>query len=564
MASSRLHHHWGWVVTGATCIAFYFSYGFILSFSVLFVTFQREFGSSATSTAWVGSLPFGLSAIVAPLVNLLIERIGYRAVVVIGISMISLGLILTSFMQSLAPMYFTYSALFGVGTGCILMGSLNLILKYFPRENATGGVVLPMASSNLGMLSLGPLTFYLENKFGWRNTLRIGAGMIMGIALPAVAWAHREPRRPSTPEETKDMDEGCTVKLKAKETNDARAFEDSMKDIEDAMIDIGQETDEWKETREHCHTDYTSDMILYTYQSNSQTVGQNTDQDEQSGRTFLGQENCHRLTEKRPNQYDKTIRNTCNVEKEWKPSRSFKTLEENVLEHATSGMTKRMLTVLTFPDVWFMSLAVFGYGLTNSFFLVQLVSYMMSLGFSEEDGAHTVVALGVSMLVGKVTLALISDYIPFHQLYLSTVASVLGISVMICLLQAPGFSAVMCMVVILGATVFSISDALPYFSPNLVFGVTKGRETAAILAFMHGVGLLTASVLGESLDQTGSYNLALYMCIGTYALCGLFCIMVPVYQKCMVRDRFVMTSWKGCQRRQASGSESTQDVKNKI
>ncbi|XP_054764988.2 uncharacterized protein LOC129271745 isoform X1 [Lytechinus pictus] len=481
--------------------------------------------------------------------------------------MISLGLILTSFMQSLAPMYFTYSALFGVGTGCILMGSLNLILKYFPRENATGGVVLPMASSNLGMLSLGPLTFYLENKFGWRNTLRIGAGMIMGIALPAVAWAHREPGRPSTPEDTKYMDEGCTVNLKAQKTNDAMAFEDLMKDIDDAKIDIGQdkhETDEWKETREHCNADYTSEIRFYTNQSNSQTDGHNADQDDQSGQTFLGKENYHRLTEKGPNQCDKAIRNTCYVETVWKPSRSCNTLKGNVVEHATPGMTKRMLTVLTFPDVWFMSLAVFGYGLTNSFFLVQLVRYMMSLGFSEEDGAHTVVALGVSMLVGKVTLALISDYIPFHQLYLSTVASVLGISVMICLLQAPGFAAVMCMIVILGATVFSISDALPYFSPNLVFGVTKGRETAAIVAFMHGVGLLTASVLGESLDQTGSYNLALYMCIGTYALCGLFCIMVPVYQKCMVRDRFVMTSWKGCQRRKKSDTEPTQEVEEKI
>lgn len=69
---------------------------------------------------------------------------------------------------------------------------------------------------------------------------------------------------------------------------------------------------------------------------------------------------------------------------------------------------------------------------------------MMSLGFTEENGAQAVVALGVSMIVGKVTLALISDYIPFHQLYLSTLASSLGISVMICLLQAPSLFVIMC------------------------------------------------------------------------------------------------------------------------
>lgn len=52
---------------------------------------------------------------------------------------------------------------------------------------------------------------------------------------------------------------------------------------------------------------------------------------------------------------------------------------------------------------------------------------------------------------------------------------------------------------VLGSTVFSISDALPYFSPNLVFGVAKGRETSAVLVFMHGLGMITASVLGEYL-----------------------------------------------------------------
>ena len=72
---------------------------------------------------------------------------------------------------------------------------------------------------------------------------------------------------------------------------------------------------------------------------------------------------------------------------------------------------------------------------------------MMSLDFTEANGAQAVVALGVSMMIGKVTLALVSDYIPFHQLYLSTMASVLGISVMICLLQAPSLFVVMCMVV---------------------------------------------------------------------------------------------------------------------
>ncbi|XP_011662759.1 uncharacterized protein LOC590650 [Strongylocentrotus purpuratus] len=566
MATSWLQQHWGWVVTGATCIAFFFSYGFILSFSILFVTFQREFRSSATATAWVGSLPFGLSAIVAPVVNLLIERIGYRAVVIIGILMISLGLILTSFMQSLAPMFFTYSILFGFGTGCILMGSLNLILKYFPHKNATGGVVLPMASSNLGMLSIGQFTFYFENKFGWRNTLRVSAGMIIGIALPAVAWAHREPTRSATPGENNDIDDDSDMKLKVGDIGDNRTVQVSIGGIKDdsaVMEKVKSETEECDESKYADYAVSTPNSRTYTDKFESEKVEDDADNGEQRGKILPCNDNYQRLTETMTSQFNRNIRHSIDKGKiSTTTTSNLKAhfIDESIDEHATSSMARRMLIALTFPDVWCLALAVFGYGLTNSFFIIQMVSYMMSLGFTEENGAQAVVALGVSMIVGKVTLALISDYIPFHQLYLSTLASGLGITVMICLLQAPSLFVIMCMIAVLGSTVFSISDALPYFSPNLVFGVAKGRETSAVLVFMHGLGMIIASVLGESLDQTGSYNVALYMCIGTYAICGLLCIMVPVYQQCMVTDRYVMKSWKGFNRKKRRETTSNPEI----
>ena len=71
----------------------------------------------------------------------------------------------------------------------------------------------------------------------------------------------------------------------------------------------------------------------------------------------------------------------------------------------------------------------------------------MSLDFTEANGTQAVVAIGVSMMTGKVVLSLVSDYLPFHQLYLSTLASGLGIVIMICLLQAPSLIVVMCLLV---------------------------------------------------------------------------------------------------------------------
>lgn len=47
---NRLKSKWGWVVTLATFVLFFITYGFIGCYGLLFVSLQEEFNSGATET----------------------------------------------------------------------------------------------------------------------------------------------------------------------------------------------------------------------------------------------------------------------------------------------------------------------------------------------------------------------------------------------------------------------------------------------------------------------------------------------------------------------------------
>ena len=53
---------------------------------------------------------------------------------------------------------------------------------------------------------------------------------------------------------------------------------------------------------------------------------------------------------------------------------------------------------------------------------------MTSIGFSEEQGAQAVVAMGFSALAGKITLSAVGDIVPFPKFFLFMVATVMGIA----------------------------------------------------------------------------------------------------------------------------------------
>ena len=92
------------------------------------------------------------------------------------------GLVSTSFAQSLAVMYFTYSMVFGLGA-CFIYNSIFLVIgKYFKQKLSVATGITALGAS-IGILYTAPLLQVLLDSFEWRNALRMMAASFTLVCL---------------------------------------------------------------------------------------------------------------------------------------------------------------------------------------------------------------------------------------------------------------------------------------------------------------------------------------------------------------------------------------------
>ena len=133
-------------------------------------------------SAWVGSLSTGIMFFLGPLTTSMCERLGCRIVTICGGFICIAGLLLSSLVTSLFPLYFTYGLMFGTGTSLCYFPTIIVLSKYFKRRIAVvNGLVT--AGSGVGTLVIGPVAQILFLRFGVPNTFRIVAGIFTLVVL---------------------------------------------------------------------------------------------------------------------------------------------------------------------------------------------------------------------------------------------------------------------------------------------------------------------------------------------------------------------------------------------
>ncbi|XP_041483891.1 monocarboxylate transporter 2-like [Lytechinus variegatus] len=196
-AKLYIRKQWGWVVTVSAFIVFFALFGFLYSYGIIFVALKEDLGSSASPTSWVGSIAIGFHTLGSLVSNPLIARFGARPIAAIGLVMCFASLLITSFMPSIMPMFFTFSALYGFGINMVLISSINLILKYFPYKNCSRATSMALIGTTSGMLAMNLFIYYLVTRFGWRNMFRIMAGIILALGVPSISTYSQPPRAPT-------------------------------------------------------------------------------------------------------------------------------------------------------------------------------------------------------------------------------------------------------------------------------------------------------------------------------------------------------------------------------
>ena len=123
----------------------------------------------------------------SPLAGYICDRFGCRVTTFFGGVLCITGLISTSFLQSLTPMYFTYSLVLGLGASFIFSSCFLVIGKYFEEKLSMATGIVSLGAS-LGVLYTGPLLQVLLDSFGWRGTLRIMTTSFALVCILSLAF----------------------------------------------------------------------------------------------------------------------------------------------------------------------------------------------------------------------------------------------------------------------------------------------------------------------------------------------------------------------------------------
>ncbi|GIX48183.1 MAG: MFS transporter [Candidatus Tectimicrobiota bacterium] len=165
-------------------------FGIWFSFAVFFVAMVETFHWSRGAAALAFSVGSLLQAGLSPLVGVLTDRWGPRALISAGLLLSAAALAACSQVQALAHLIVFFG--FGVGTGVLLAGPVThsalLAAWFIHRRGALIG--LAFAGMGLGVKALGPLAQYLIAHVGWRSSFLVLAALTAGYGL-LVAFALR-------------------------------------------------------------------------------------------------------------------------------------------------------------------------------------------------------------------------------------------------------------------------------------------------------------------------------------------------------------------------------------
>ena len=176
------------------------------SFSVFYVALLEEFPWSHASGASIASINFIVYALASPLVGLLFDRFGPRLLMPLGGALVSAGLFLSSFADSLGLLYFGYGLVAALGQGALGFVSHGaLISNWFARRRATA-IGIATAGQGLGTFIMAPLTQVLITQVGWRATYIFIAMLIFLAVVPVNAVFQRR-----SPEEVGQLPDGTDL-----------------------------------------------------------------------------------------------------------------------------------------------------------------------------------------------------------------------------------------------------------------------------------------------------------------------------------------------------------------
>ncbi|HVC52819.1 MAG TPA: MFS transporter [Stellaceae bacterium] len=201
-SSRRATPRHAWLTLFGAFTGFTIAAGMMQSYTVFLIAFIDAFGWSRAETSVAYSVSQLVAGGSAPVVGSLVDRLGPRRLLLLGGSLLVVGLAGSAMVNSLWQLIGLYGVVMTLGANCLgLVVFVPILSRQFVRRRGMA-ISIVQSANGLARAISAPTTTFLIAALGWRTTYLVQAAFMAAVILPLAALFRRSGRTQPEPDGT--------------------------------------------------------------------------------------------------------------------------------------------------------------------------------------------------------------------------------------------------------------------------------------------------------------------------------------------------------------------------
>lgn len=180
----RVHPAWG--MLALVLLGLLTAQGARIAFGAFVPAWREGLHTDLGTISLIGMVSYLVYGFTQPVVGQLAGRFGSRAVLCIGVFVAGVGLLLSSTASSVPGLMFLYGALASLGFSAASGVTAGLVVRHWFTERRGLAFGLVESGFGAGQFIFTPLSLFLIEAYGWRNTLVVEGVLLTAVVGPLV------------------------------------------------------------------------------------------------------------------------------------------------------------------------------------------------------------------------------------------------------------------------------------------------------------------------------------------------------------------------------------------